>query len=133
MVLTLTLWKGEAAPKKRQPRVLFLCWSEHFDPEQCVSQTEFTVNPNEEHVLLIANAGRITSVKLGDPRRIRNDDQQPSRSLAYSICMKQPDMSLTVGLRTPLSLLLKSGYLNIVPFFVTHDEYMVLAYKKIVQ
>ena len=131
MVLTLTLKKNvEAAPVKRQPPVLFMGWSDHFDLEQCESEREFTVNPNEQYVLLPTNLRRIPSVLLDDAGTVRIDNRQSGRTLGYCISLKQPDMMLTVGTKTPLSLLLNSGYLDVVPFFVTCDQYMLLVYKK---
>ena len=127
--IMLTMKKAEVkAPMKRQPRVLFMCWSRHFDPEQCMNDTEFTVNPNEEHVLLISNLGKIPTMTVGAAHQLLIDKQQAGHFFGYSINLKQMDMTLTVGPRTPLSLLLSSGYFTIVPFVMTYDQYMLMAY-----
>jgi hypothetical protein len=132
MALTLTMKKnGEATPAvtpmKRQPPVLFTSRSDHFDLEQCESEMEFTVNPNEQHVLLPTNLKwRIPRVLLDDAGTVRINNGQSGHILGYCISLKQPDMMLTVGPKTPLSLLINSGYLDVVPFFVTCDQYMLL-------
>jgi hypothetical protein len=111
---------------KRQPRVLFMCMSEHFDPELCLSEKEFIVNPNEEHVLLLINSGKIPTMIHNNAQRIWRKDRRPGKFLGYSICLKQPDLMVTVGLKTPLAMLLNSDYFNVVPFFVTRKQYLGL-------
>ena len=117
-------------PTKRQPRVLFMCMSEHFDPEQCLSQEDFIVNPNEQHVLLLINSGKIPTMIPGqDEQRIWKKDRRPGKFLSYTLSLKQPDMTVTVGPMAPLSLLINSGYFNVVPFFMTRKQYTVLMTK----
>ena len=127
--ITMTLVKKVEAitPMKRQPSVLFNCGSEHFDPEQCVCDKEFIVNPKEEHVLLIGNLAQIPTMTVGNGQQLRKK-QQTGQFLGFRIDLKQMDMTLTVGPKTPLSLLFNSGYFNIVPFSMTRDQYMFLAF-----
>ena len=105
-----------------------MCCSPHFDSEQCMNDTEFTVNPYEEHVLLIANLDKIPTVIVNAAHQLLKDPQRGNHYLGYCISLKPNDMTLTVGPKTPLSLLLSSGYFTAVPFFMTFDQYMVLAY-----
>ena len=131
--ITLTMKKDQKAPMttpmKRKQQIRFMCLSEHFDPEQCFSQKEFTVNPNEEHVLLLMNHGKIAHKILLDKNRIWINDRRPGKYLGFSISLKQPDMTLTVGEKTPLSLLMNSGTFNIVPFFMAGSQYVLLMEK----
>jgi hypothetical protein len=130
--ITLTLKKDETpmtSPMKRKQRIFFMCLSEHFDPEQCFSQQKFTVNPKEEHVLLLMNHGKIALKILSDRNKIWKNDRRPGKYLGFSISLKQPDMTLTVGEKTPLSLLMNSGYFNIVPFFMEGSQYVLLMEK----
>jgi hypothetical protein len=106
-----------------------MCLSQHFDPEQCFSTEEFTVNPNEEHVLLLMNHGKITCKTYLDTNRIWKNGRRHGKYLGFSISLKQPDMTLTVQEKTPLSLLMNSGYLNIVPFFMEGSQYILLLEK----
>ena len=129
--ITVTLKKAEVVtPMKRQPRVLFICFSEHFDPEQCVSEKEFTVNPNEEHVLQVVNLGRIPAVILDNSEGFQNNEQHWGYIIGYNISLKHQDMTLTVGDVTKLSLLLNSDFFNVVPCFLTPAQDVVLSCQK---
>jgi hypothetical protein len=114
--ITVTLKKAEVVtPMKRQPRVLFICFSEHFDPEQCVSENEFTVNP---------------AVILDNSEGFQNNEQHWGYIIGYNISLKHQDMTLTVGDVTKLSLLLNSGFFNVVPCFLTPAQDVVLSCQK---
>ncbi len=74
---SITLTMRSAVPlnlKTRQPRVLFFNKSEEFDPEQCWSEKEFTVNPNEEHVLLIASLPKIHIMWLDEDKQLKSNN-----------------------------------------------------------
>jgi hypothetical protein len=125
--ITMTLKTTEAMTEgKKRQRVFFECLSEQFDPEQCMSDQKFTVNPNEEYVLLIHTIPPI-------PVRLLDETKQlylPSGKLflGYNISPKQQDMTLTVAEGTKMSLLLNSGYFKIVPFFMTIEQFIALTY-----
>ena len=131
---SITLTMRSAVPlnlKTRQPRVLFFNKSEEFDPEQCWSEKEFTVNPNEEHVLLIASLPKIHIMWLDEDKQLKsNNILQSGHFLGYSICMKQQDMTVTVGKNTKLSLLLNSDHFYVVPFFMDQENFIKLYNKK---
>lgn len=123
--MTLTMMKNAevVAPTKRQSSVMFKDESGHFDPQQCRSEKEFTVKPNHEYVLLTHN--EIFSAIVGKTTPIPRG--MPKRHLGYSISLKHLDMIVTVGNKTPLSLLLQSGYFYVVPFFMTLNQFAILA------
>jgi hypothetical protein len=88
---SITLTMRSAVPlnlKTRQPRVLFFNKSEEFDPEQCWSEKEFTVNPNEEHVLQVVNLGRIPAVILDNSEGFQNNEQHWGYIIGYNISLK---------------------------------------------
>jgi hypothetical protein len=129
--ITVTLKKAEAVTlMKRQPRVVFFCYSEYFDPEQCVSEKKFTVNPNEEHVLQVVNLRRIPATILDNSESLPKNEQHRGHLIGYSISLKQQDMTLTVEDDTKLSLLLNSGFFNVVPCFLTPAQDVVLSCQK---
>jgi hypothetical protein len=131
--ITLILKKDEmtttttttTTPMKRKQPIRFMCLSQYFNPEQCFSQEEFTVNPNEEHVLLPMNNGKMLNKIIQDKNQIHINDQRPGNYLGFSISLKQSYMTAKVGKKTPLSLIERSEIFNIVPFFMEGSQYVL--------
>jgi hypothetical protein len=89
------------------------------------------VNRNEEHVLLIASLPKIHIMWLDEDKQLKsNNILQSGHFLGYSICMKQQDMTVTVGKNTKLSLLLNSDHFYVVPFFMDQENFIKLYNKK---
>jgi len=128
--ITLILKKDEmtttttttTTPMKRKQPIRFMCLSQYFNPEQCFSQEEFTVNPNEEHVLLPMNNGKMLNKIIQDKNQIH---MRPGNYLGFSISLKQSYMTAKVGKKTPLSLIERSEIFNIVPFFMEGSQYVL--------
>jgi hypothetical protein len=129
--ITLAMTTAGAMTERKRQRWFFFCRSEQFDPEQCVSETEFTVNPNEEHVLLIRSLPKIPVMFLDNAKQLQEIVGHVSYFFGYSICLKRPDMTLMVGEDTKLSLLLNSGDFNVFPFFLSLDQFIALTYPKL--
>lgn len=86
------------------------------------------MNPNEEYVLLIGTLAPIPVRLLDETKQLHLTSG--SLLLGYNISLKQQDMTLTVGEGTNMSLLLNSGYLKMVPFFLTVEQCMALTHPK---
>ena len=129
--ITMTMLKTTetTSEEKKRQLVFFNCLSEHFDPEKCTSDQKFTVNPNNEYVVLIRTLAPIPVRLLDETKQLHITSG--SLLLGYNISLKQQDMTLTVGEGTNMSLLLNSGYLKMVPFFLTVEQCMALTYPKL--
>jgi hypothetical protein len=126
IMLTMKTAAEAMTEKKQRHQWFFYCWSEQFDPEQCVSDQKFTVNPNEEHVLLIRSLPNMPVMFLDNAKQLQKNVQHGDYLFGFSISLKQPDMTLVVGEETKMSLLLNSGYFNVVPFFLTLKQFSAL-------
>jgi len=107
MLKTTETTSGEE--KKRQ-LVFFNSLSEQFDPEKCTSDQKFTVNPNNEYVVMIRTLAPIPVRLLDETKQLHV--ASGSLLLGYNISLKQQDMTLTVGEGTKMSLLLNSNNNN---------------------
>jgi hypothetical protein len=99
----------------------------HFDSSLCITPVPFIIHPNNRHVL-ITDLDQIFRAtihnKSPDGQRNTlsvNEEQSPLR-LCYSVCLKSPDMMLHVGRNASLSLLLRSGCLQVTPLMVTSEQ-----------
>ncbi len=99
----------------------------HFDSSLCTTPVPFIIHPNDRHVLITdldQIFGATIHNKSSDGRRNTlsvNEEQSPLR-LCYSVCLKSPDMMLHVGRDASLSLLLRSGCLQVTPLMVTSKQ-----------
>jgi len=78
-----------------------------FDTTQCFSRKEFTVLPKQKCVLITnleASSAKLNNNINGDDPL--SFDRSKKYKLCYSIKVIKPDMAVTVGEKTPLSLLI---------------------------
>jgi hypothetical protein len=133
MAITMTMLKTtettSGGEEKKRQLVFFNSLSEQFDPEKCTSDQKFTVNPNNEYVVMIRTLAPIPVRLLDETKQLHI--ASGSLLLGYNISLKQQDMTLTVGEGTNMSLLLNSGYLKMVPFFLTVEQCMALTHPKL--
>ena len=122
---TMTMTVPSEARKKQTWVHLFISkGTDPFDAGRCVNFAEFTVNPGEEHLVLTD----LHSLNAIMKNQLITFDPSLSRlRLCYQIQVNQPDVALTVGRGTPLSLLLKAGCLLANPRSVTpqHREELI--------
>ena len=125
---TLTVTSG-AASTANPPIQFFFSRHRHFNTTQCVNRTAFTLCSGQTCVLLtdFVPIHRVIMPDSTSPL-LRKDDMLPPLHLGYRISLKQPDLQLTVGAKTPLSLLFSSGILHVRPFVGTHDQLACLMF-----
>jgi hypothetical protein len=101
----------------------FLVPADDFDPNRCLSFKKFTVKPNQKYVLFTNLVAPTVKVNGTDPLEFEKSEYR----LCYRISMKQPDMAMHVGEKTPLTLLLNSDCLNVSPVILARDNYQLFS------
>jgi hypothetical protein len=101
----------------------FLVPGDDFDPSRCLSFKKFTVKPNRKYVLFTNLVAPTVKVNGTDPLEFEESEYW----LCYRISMKQPDMAMHVGEKTPLTLLLNSDSLNVSPVILARGDYQLFS------
>jgi hypothetical protein len=100
-----------------------------FNPTQCLSSKQFTVNPNQTCVLITNLEAPSVKINKNDEAPLKFSQSNKFR-LCYSIEVKQPGMALIVEEKTPLTLLLNSGCINAAPYCVSTHQWFELYYQQ---
>jgi len=105
-----------------------------FDTTQCFSRKEFTLLPKQKCVLITnleASSAKLNNNINGDDPL--SFDRSKKYKLCYSIKVIKPDMAVTVGEKTPLSLLINSGCITAVQCCVPSQEWFELYFMQLQQ
>jgi hypothetical protein len=99
----------------------------NFNPNQCFNTAQFILNSNQE-CTLITNlmASNVLTHSNNPETPLVFDDPYNQVRMCYKIRVKHPGMAVTVGEKTPLTLLLNAGCLSATPFCVTRNEWFKL-------
>lgn len=98
----------------------------HFDTSLFYNTEEFTMRFNEQHKMLVEGFSLDRAESIVYRARLVNDElsidmEHEPGQLCYAITLLTPDVTLTVGPRTSLSLLLNSAQLRVTMYTVTAD------------
>mgnify|MGYP007099172309 FL=1 len=99
----------------------------YFDTGLFYNTEEFTMRFNEQHKMLMQSASFDRADSTIYHARLDGDEfsidihQEPGQ-LCYVITLLTPDVTLTVGPKTSLSLLLKSAQLHVTTYMVTEEQ-----------
>jgi hypothetical protein len=98
----------------------------YFDPSLFYNTEPFTMRFNEQHKLLMQGDSFDKADSTVYRARLVNDvltidlRQKPGQ-LCYAVTLLTPNVTLTVGPKTSLSLLLQSGQLHVTTYMVTEE------------
>jgi hypothetical protein len=98
----------------------------YFDTGLFYNTEEFTMRCNEQHKMLLQGLyfdkvdSTIYRARLVNDKLTIDINYEPCQ-LCYAITLLTPDVTLTVGPKTSLSLLLRSAQLHITMYMVTED------------
>ena len=126
---TITLTKSPlvSPPKTRVVRVFLETGGDNFNPNRCLSGTQFILNPNQQCVVITNMMAFSVKLNMEDLQApLEFEPLSSQRRMCYNITIKQPGMALIVGEKTPLTLLLNSGCIFAEPFCATHDQWFEL-------
>jgi hypothetical protein len=97
----------------------------YFDPGLFYNTEEFTMSCNEQHKILMQGSScdkddyTVYRARLDNNNELTIDTQHEPGQLCYVITLMTPNITLTVGPKTSLSLLLQSGQLHVTTYLVT--------------
>jgi hypothetical protein len=121
---TMFITQTATVSERKVPVHLFVSGHRHCNADQCLNNTAFSLSSGNTCILL-PDVGPIHQVILpcdNDDTLIQKDVRHPTLHLAFRIRLKHPGMMLTVGPKTPLSLLFSSGVLHVLPFVGTREQ-----------
>ena len=124
LIMMMTPARPAAVNKMWVSHLFITRGSNLFDANRSVNFSEFTVKPNEEHILLTDLHAPPPS---GNSTPVKYDASLPRLRLCYKIHLKRQDLILKVGKEVPLSLLLKTSCLAItsLPLMVERRDEML--------
>jgi len=99
----------------------------YFDPGHFYNTEEFTMKYNEQHKLLLQSLSvddnedsTVYRARLVNDKLTIDMNHEPTQ-LCYAITLLTPDVTLTVGPKTSLALLLRSAQLRITMYTVSKE------------
>jgi hypothetical protein len=98
----------------------------YFDPGLFHNTETFTMRFNEQHKMLMQGTSFDKADSTVYRARLVNDEltidlQHEPGQLCYAVTLLTPNVTLTVGPKTSLSLLLQSGQLHVTTYMVTEE------------